>query len=74
MRRSATENCRNAGVHVRVGMDLVGHSTPAMHYQYDSAGSQDRAEGVRRLAAYVSKALTDTGTDTVVSDRKEGGV
>jgi integrase len=66
-RRSATQNYRPAGVHVRVGMDLVGHATPEMHYRYDSAEKRDRAEGVRQLAPHlapIAGALTGTQSDT----------
>ena len=72
-RRSATQNLRRSGVAQRIRMALVGHSSTAMHDQYDADSTQDRAEGVRRLGAYLSAGLSRTQTRTQPeSGRKQG--
>jgi integrase len=63
-RRSATQNLRRSGVAQRTRMALIGHSSTAMHGQYDADSTQDRAEGVRRLGAFLTAGLTRTQTRT----------
>jgi integrase len=70
-RRSATQNLRRSGVAQRIRMALVGHSSTAMHDQYDADSTDDRAEGVRRLGAYLSEGLTRTQTRTQTETGKE---
>jgi integrase len=77
LRRSATQNARQAGIDKRARMDIIGHRTEAVHDAYDAAAQRELADAAQRIGAMLAPVfepmLTGTQPGTEPKDAESVG-